>query len=79
MEEFKITEHFLVPEHIKLSEEEKNKLLGKHNISVKQLPMIKLTDPAIKHLDAKVGDVIKIVRWSPTAKTTEFYRMVVNG
>ncbi len=79
MEEFKVTDHFLVPEHTKLSEEEKQKLLEKHNISLKQLPMIKLTDPAIQPLGPKVGDVIRIKRWSPTSKITEFYRLVVNG
>ena len=78
-EQFNITEHFLVPEHIKLTEQEKSELLEKYNISQKQIPMIKITDPAIKHLNVKYGDIIKITRWSPTSKITEFYRMAING
>jgi len=77
--QFNITEHFLVPEHIKLTEEEKTILLNKYNITIKQLPMIDIKDPALKDLNPKVGEVIKIVRWSPTSKTTEFYRVVVDG
>jgi DNA-directed RNA polymerase subunit H len=71
--------HFLVPEHTKLSEQEKTEFLNKCNIAVKQLPQIKSSDPAIKTLNVIVGDVIKIIRKSPTAGTTEFYRVVING
>ena len=79
MEEFKISEHFLVPEHVKLNDEEKSKLLARYNITTKQLPMINIKDPAIKDLNSKTGDVIKIIRWSPTSKATEFYRVVIDG
>lgn len=76
---FDITKHVLVPEHIRLNEEEKKKLLTQYNISVKQLPQIKLSDPAIKHLTPKIGDVIKIKRPSATVGETAFYRIVING
>ncbi len=74
-----ITQHFLVPQHIKLAEEQKQGLLKKFNISFKQLPMIKISDPAIKNLGVKVNDVILIKRKSPTAKETDYYRLVVDG
>ncbi len=73
-----IKKHVLVPKHIKLSETEKTKLLEKYDISTKQLPKILKIDPAIKELNAKQGDVIKIIRQSPTAGETVFYREVVN-
>ena len=76
---FDITKHILVPEHTKLGEEEKRKLLEQYNISIKQLPQIKLDDPAIKHLNPKVGDVMKIKRISPTVGETFFYRVVIHG
>lgn len=79
MEETPKINHFLVPEHVKLTEEEKNEFLEKNNVSAKQLPQILARDPAIKLLNANVGDLIKISRKSPTAKRTEFYRVVVNG
>ncbi len=75
-----ILEHELVPKHRILSEEEKQKLLEKYNISLKNLPKISIKDPVVKLLnDAKVGDVIEITRKSPTAGTTKYYRVIING
>lgn len=70
--------HILVPEHIKLSAKEKEALLEKHNISFIALPKMRLADPALAHLDAKHGDIIKIIRKSATAGSAVFYRGVIN-
>ncbi|MFT4312510.1 MAG: DNA-directed RNA polymerase subunit H [Candidatus Woesearchaeota archaeon] len=78
MEEFKISSHVLVPEHSKLSDKEKQDLFEKHKITFVGLPKIYKSDSAIKHLDVIEGDVIKIVRKSPTAGVSVFYRGVVN-
>lgn len=78
-EKFNIQEHKLIPKHTKLSEEETQKLLEQYNISLKQLPKILKSDPAIKDLNAKPGDVIKIDRESPTMGKTSFYRVVLNA
>jgi DNA-directed RNA polymerase subunit H len=67
-----------VPQHEKISEEEKQAMLAKYNISSKQLPKIDINDAAISHLGAQPGDVIKITRESPTAGTVVFYRGVMN-
>ncbi|MFQ5888086.1 MAG: DNA-directed RNA polymerase subunit H, partial [Candidatus Hydrothermarchaeales archaeon] len=75
--EFKILDHVLVPEHEILSDKEAEKLLEKHNISKGQLPKILITDPVIKKLKAKVGDVVKITRKSQTAGKTVVYKVVV--
>ena len=74
-----ITKHSFVPKHIKLTEEEVQELLTQYNISLKQLPNIKKSDPVIKELNAKPGDVIKIMRRSQTAGEYLFYRVVING
>ena len=71
--------HILQPKHVKLKSDEVKKLLDKYNISSKQLPMINIKDPALKDLGVKTGDIIKIVRWSPTSKATEFFRVVIDG
>ena len=76
---FDITKHELVPEHILVSEEEKKKILEKFNTSLKQLPSILQSDPAIENLNAKPGDMIVIKRKSPTAKVAPYYRVVVHG
>ena len=74
---FKVDKHILIPKHSKLSESQKEKLLEKYNISVKELPRILKTDAAISSLGAKPGDVIKITRNSATAGTSDYYRLVV--
>lgn len=71
--------HMLVPKHIKLSEEQRSSLLEKYNISLKQLPKIKITDPALKGMELKIGDLILIKRKSQTTGETEYYRAVING
>lgn len=75
--EINILKSELVPEHIILQEEEKQKLLEQYNITVKQLPKIFSSDPVVKTLKAKIGDVLKIIRKSVTAGTSVYYRVVV--
>jgi len=76
-EEVNILEHELVPQHILLSEEEKEKLLQELNVRISDLPKIKINDPAIRHLNPKPGDIVKIIRKSPTAGEAVYYRVVV--
>ncbi|MBS7288294.1 MAG: DNA-directed RNA polymerase subunit H [Candidatus Freyarchaeota archaeon] len=76
---FNIFEHELVPKHEVISEEERRWLLETFHVREDQLPKIKDTDPAVKAIGAKPGDVIKITRKSPTAGETIFYRYVVKA
>lgn len=69
----------MVPEHAILSEKEKKELLTKYDIRPEQLPRILSTDPATQSIGAKPGQVIKILRKSPTAKLTVAYRLVVES
>ncbi|MEM0230721.1 MAG: DNA-directed RNA polymerase subunit H [Candidatus Woesearchaeota archaeon] len=69
-------EHVLVPEHEKLSEGEKKALLEKYGITENEMPVILARDPAIAHLNAKPGDIIKITRKSQIAGESIFYRVV---
>ena len=75
-QKFKVDKHILTPKHSKLGEREKAQLLEKYHITSKELPKILKTDSAIKELDAKPGDVIKIIRKSQTAGDAVFYRAV---
>jgi len=72
-------EHILVPEHVKLDEKEKEEVLKTYNIKTSQLPIMYASDPAIRHLQVKPGDVIKIIRKSTTAGESVFYRGVANN
>lgn len=70
--------HTLVPKHTKLSDKEKQTLFETYNITIKELPKILITDSAIRHLEPKENDVIKISRKSPTSGNSVFYRGVIN-
>jgi len=77
-QKFKVDKHILTPKHSKLSEKEKAQLLERYHVTSKELPRILKTDSAIKGIDAKLGDVIKITRKSPTAGESIFYRVITD-
>lgn len=79
MEEKVKINHELVPEHIKISEDEKKLVLQKFHVVEKQLPSILSSDAALVGLEAQPGDVIKIMRKSPTKGASEYYRVVIHG
>ena len=69
--------HVLVPKHEILSPEEALEVLRKLGASPKNLPWISVDDPAAKAIGAKPGDIIRIIRKSPTAGVSVAYRYVV--
>ena len=77
MKKLEIDKHELVPKHILLTEREKEELLQKYGISLRQLPRISMEDPVIKDLNGKIGDVVKIIRKSSTAGESLYYRVIV--
>lgn len=74
---FDIFEHVLVPKHEILTPEEREKVLAQYRVKPYQLPQIKASDPAVKAIGAKPGDIIRIIRKSPTAGEHIAYRYVV--
>jgi len=75
----KVSEHHIVPKHVKLTKDKKKELLEKYNITTKELPRITREDPAIVHLKVDSGDVIKIIRPSGTSGKAVYYRVVISG
>ncbi len=78
MAKFAVRDHEMVPEHVLLTPEEGVEVLKGFGIGAPQLPKIHINDPASKEIGAKVGDIIKIVRKSTTAKHSIFYRLVID-
>jgi len=76
---FNIFEHVLVPVHQILTHEEKEELLRKFRVKPYQLPRIKASDPVAKAMGAKPGDILRIIRNSPTAGKYISYRYVIEG
>jgi len=73
---FDIMQHELVPKHRIMSEKEVQELLKKYGVTKKELPKILDTDPVVKALGAKVGDVLEITRKSDLGES-KYYRVVV--
>lgn len=76
---FNIFEHVLVPKHEIVGQEEREKVLNEYRVQPYQLPRLKASDPAAKAIDAKPGDIVKIMRDSQTAGKYVSYRYVVEG
>lgn len=74
-----ILRHKLVPQHILLSKEEARKILKRLGLKKSELPWIYSTDPVARALKAKPGDVVMIIRRSPTAGEAVAFRVVVKG
>lgn len=74
-----VVQHELVPDHEVLSEAEAHSVLQQYDIEPEQLPKIFASDPAARAARARPGDVIRVVRDSPTAGTAVAYRLVVEG
>ena len=68
------TMHILQPKQKKLNQEEVKKLLEKYNISLSQLPKIKLTDPGLPE-GCIPGEVFRIER-KEEDKVNVYFRVV---
>ncbi|HJW96939.1 MAG TPA: DNA-directed RNA polymerase subunit H [archaeon] len=71
-----ILKHELVPKHEVLAGAEKKELLEKLDAAERNLPKILDSDPVIKKIGAKPGDVIRITRKSQTSGESVYYRIV---
>ena len=76
---YNVSHHSLVPQHSLLKDErELQELFARMNIKSKALlPTIHQGDPMAKYMGLVPGDVIKIVRSSPTAGVYNYYRVCV--
>lgn len=64
--QFNIAKHRLVPKHTFATKKEVKQLLEAYNIKKSDLNKILTTDPMVRHLGARQGDVLRIERDSET-------------
>ena len=76
-EKILIPDHIYVPKHEIMNKDEAMKVLEKYHTKPTEMPLIYVSDPAIRGLGVKPGDMIKITRNSPTAGESVYYRYVV--
>jgi len=77
--QFNVLEHELVPKHIVLDKETAELVLKTLNVKPYQLPWIYESDPAARAAGAKAGDIVMIIRDSPTAGKSVCFRYVRRG
>lgn len=73
-----LLEHVSVPMHIKLSEEDKQKVLTEYIVKKKDMPKIRIDDPVSIYFNAKLGDMFRIIRPSNRSGIVHAYRLVIN-
>lgn len=74
-----ILEHKLVPKFRILSDEEKEEVLGRFKTTEKRLPRVLDSDPVVKKIGAKPGNLLEITRTSEVAGESLYYRLVVQS
>ena len=77
--QYNILNHVLVPEHIIMSNEEKNDIKKRYNIvDDSKFPQISRFDPVATVIGLRPEQLCKIIRSSKTAITSEYFRLCYN-
>ena len=75
---FNITKHNLVPHHRLMNPLEVDNLINKYSLSsVKQLPIMFVTDPISKYYNFKVGNVCEITRTNVLSGISKAHRLIL--
>lgn len=72
-----IMDNFLVPYHEIIPKEQVEQILKEYGIKLDNLPAVLSDDAVVQELNAKKGDLIKVVRKSHTAGETISFRVVI--
>ncbi len=77
--QFNISEHLLVPKHEIINNVEIEELKKYHKLNNinQQLPIINKTDPMVKYLNIKPGQIVKITRISPSSGEAFVWRICI--
>lgn len=73
-----ITQHQMVPRHIRLSEEEQEMVLQKYAATEQHMPKILLTDPMARYLGLRLGDMVRIERKMGNQGELPMYRVAAS-
>ena len=76
---FNIFDHSIVRQHVKLKSPDIKRFLERYQIEKHQIPKILENDAAVKAIQAKPGDIIKIVRNPDMGENGSYYRVVIKS
>jgi DNA-directed RNA polymerase I, II, and III subunit RPABC1 len=74
---FNVTRHSRVPKHQLLTASEAHEWITKSKLKRSQMPRAFETDPQIKYIDGLNGDIVRIIRPSPTCGTFVHHVVIV--
>lgn len=74
-----ITEHILVPKHFVLTKEEGEQVLEAYRARKRDMPLIRSNDPVAKYYNMKAGEIVKILRTTPSTCIVVSYRLVIKS
>ena len=72
------SDHVIVPPHKLMTDKEVKELLEELELKPENLPKILESDPQVKILNGKVGQIVKIDRTENGVKVP-YYRIIVEG
>jgi DNA-directed RNA polymerase subunit H (RpoH/RPB5) len=72
-----IIDHDYVSKHIVLSEDERKDFIKSYQITRDKMPKLEIYDPIVRYYNMQIGDIVRIIRNSPSAGKAVYYRVVV--
>lgn len=73
-----ITQHQMVPRHIRLSSSERDAVLKKYAAKEQHMPKILLTDPMARYMGLRQGDMVRIERKMSNQGELPMYRIAAS-
>ena len=67
------------PSALNYDKNNQQQILKQYGIVKEQLPKVRSSDPAVKVINGQPGQVVKVIRRSPTAGTATAYRLIVEA
>jgi DNA-directed RNA polymerase subunit H (RpoH/RPB5) len=74
-----VSDMIFIPKHIALTPEEQEEVHIEYKVKQKEMPKVKESDRMIRHLNIKIGSMVKIIRPSDSTVLTPYYRLVMKG
>jgi len=76
---FNVLDHVLASRHEVVKPDEAKQVLERFHAEPEDFPYIQLSDPVVREIGAKAGELVKITRKSQSAGEVVYYRFVVEG